>query len=127
MNDQLIAHGNDIYRLSGCKLLKVKSGDYYFDSPIVVKEYETEPTPEQAQKEAMLNDWSRWNLGLVKGSEPVEISEHIYWDMLGCMPPRRQQGSYFEVGEPHHHTNEGRPVHRAFWKENELFYTGYPK
>jgi len=124
---ELVVHGNDIFKLEGLELFKVKSGNYYFDSPVLVKQFEAEPTKEQLQNEAKLNDWTRWNEGLIKGSEPVEVSEYIYFDMLGCMPPRNWQGSYFEVGEPYSHDNQGRPIHRAFWKEGELFFTGYPK
>jgi len=127
MNDQLVIHGNDIFRLTGLKLFKVKSGDYSFDEPQEVKEFDTEPTKEELQNEAKLNDWSRWNEGLRPNEEPVEVSEAIYWDMLGAVPPHVHKGSYFEVGEPHHHLNNGKPIHRAFWKEGNKFFTGYPK
>jgi len=127
MNDQLLVYRNDIYRLEGLKLLKTKSGDYTLYEPILVREFEAEPTREELQKEMMSNDWSRWNTDLRPNLEPVEISEFIYWDMLGALPPHRRQGSYFEVGEPHHHLNNGKPIHRAFWKENGLYFTGYPK
>ena len=89
---------------------------------------DTEVTREEILKEIELNDWSRWNTGLKPGA-PVEISEAIYFYMLECLPPRNWIGSYFEVGEPHHHDDNGRPVHRAFWQDEETkkYYTSYPK
>lgn len=78
------------------------------------------------EQEIFLNDWARWNKGLSEGQK-VEINEATYMDQLGCLPPHKWQGSYFEVGEPHHHDNKGRAIHRACWIEEGNYYTGYPK
>jgi hypothetical protein len=94
---------------------------WYFDPAIINQEV----TEEQILHEITLNDWSRWNTELPKGQK-VEISETIYWDLLGCVPPRNQQGNYFEVGEVHHH-EQCKPIYRACWIEENKFYTGYPK
>jgi hypothetical protein len=94
--------------------------------PDTLKEWKHIPNQDEVNHEIMLNDWSRWNEELPR-DQVVEISEAIYDDLLGCLPPHVMQGNYFEVGEPHHHDNNGRPVHRACWMENGKFYTGYPK
>lgn len=77
-------------------------------------------------EQVALEDWSRWNTELPEGQK-VEISESIYYHLLNCLPPRNWHKTYFEVGEAHHHTNEGRAIHRACWIENDKYYTGYPK
>ena len=83
-------------------------------------------TQDMINEEAILNDWSRFNTEL-KDGQKVQISENIYYDLLGCLPPKNWNGNYFEVGEAHHHTNKGKAIHRACWIENGLYYTGYPK
>lgn len=78
------------------------------------------------QHEITLNDWSRWNQSLPIGQK-VEISDAIYYHLLECVPPRRMDGSYFEVGEAHHHDTKGRAIYRACWMEGGKYFTGYPK
>lgn len=80
----------------------------------------------QIEQEIILNNWERFNKDLTEGQK-VEISEHIYYHFLNCLPPRNWNGKYFEVGEPHHHDNKGRAIHRACWIEDGKFFTGYPK
>lgn len=86
---------------------------------------DTEVTEADILKEIELNTWERWNKELPQGQK-VEVSEAIYWDMLEALPPRKRNGNYFEVGEPHHHLNNGTPIHRACWIENNQYFTGYP-
>lgn len=95
--------------------------------PEIIKEYETKPTQSQLDEEITLNDWSRWNVQPLTEGQRIEISEAIYWHLLECLPPRKYNGSYFEVGEPDHHDKNGKPIHRACWIENGKFYTGYPR
>jgi len=106
----------------------VKYGSQYgmYDNPELIKEYPHRPTLSEIKHEININDWARWNTELIKDSEPVEVGESVYYHMLECLPPRNWKGSYFEVGEPHHHEN-GKAIHRAFWEDNGKFYTGYPK
>jgi hypothetical protein len=94
--------------------------------PESVKEWYQRPTQQQIDNEIMLNDWSRWNESLKPG-QIVEIGEAVYWSLLECLPPKLYNGNYFEVGEPNHHDNKGRAVHRACWIDAGKYFTGYPK
>lgn len=87
--------------------------------------YHTPPTEEEQAHEIELNDWSRCVGELTEGQK-VEISEAIYYDLLSAVPPINMRNNYFEVGEAHHHTIEGKPIHRACWVEDGKYYTGYP-
>lgn len=106
-------------------LYKVGVNGTTFTEPVFLKMWE-EPTPEEIENEKMLNDWSRWNEKLIK-DEIIEVSGAIFYDMLGCLPPHKMEGNYFEVGEPNHHDNKGRAIYRAFYYENGKYYTCYPK
>lgn len=86
----------------------------------------TECAPE-CVRSANINDWSRWNEQSLTHGQKIEISEDIYEQLMGCVPPINCNGSYFEVGEADHHTNAGRAVYRACWKEEGKYYTGYPR
>lgn len=77
-------------------------------------------------EEEDIDNWKRWQSMELKEGASIEVSERIYYEMLGCVPPRLQIGTYFEVGEAHHHTNEGKAIHHAFWIHKERFYSGYP-
>lgn len=88
--------------------------------------YDQEPTQDEINRQIELSDYSRWNKELTE-DQNVEVNEYIYMDQLEALPPHVWKGSYFEVGEPHHHDNKGRAIHRAFWIENGKYYTGYPK
>lgn len=94
--------------------------------PVLLETFDHSPSWYEVNQCLQLNDWSRWNHDLYP-SQKVEVSERVYYDMLNCLPPRNWLGTYFEVGEAHHHTPEGKPIHRAFWKEGERYYTGYPR
>jgi hypothetical protein len=110
------------------EILKV----FYFDE-VLNGPNGNRPTDEEINHVIELNDWSRWNKELIKDKEPVEVSENIYYDMLNCLPPKNWKGTYFEVGEAHHHDNNGKAIHRAFWSEDSntrpytRYFTGYPK
>lgn len=113
--------------------VKMQNDYYEKERPDYIKAWyftpdtnDKEVTEEEIMHEIELNDWSRWNEDLKPGDK-YEISEAIYYDMLGALPPRRRNGNYFEVGEPHHHLNNGKPIHRACWMENDKYFTGYPK
>lgn len=123
--------GTDRHNRSVYSLVKThyKYGDniYKLHEPDFLKTwYDYIPTYEEVENEMILNDWTRWNTELKEGQK-VEISEAVYYHLLGCVPPIKMNGTYFEVGEPHHHDNKGCPVHRACWIENDKYYTGYPK
>jgi len=106
---------------------------YYPDAvqlsePIYIKCYGEEcPDDQIVLAEIELNDWSRWNTELPKGQN-VEISENVFWQLFGAVPPRNVQSGakYFECGEAHHHDN-GKAIYRACWIKDGKFYTGYPK
>jgi hypothetical protein len=74
----------------------------------------------------VLNDWTKWNAQPLKEGQRIEISEHIYYELMNCLPPHVHLCNYFEVGEPNHHDSQGKPVHRACWIEDGKYYTGYP-
>lgn len=125
-------NGQDITMLSKTHY---KMGDKFYplDTPSQIKNWyftpdtnDTKVTDEEIQREIILNDWSRWNEDLKEG-DPVEVSEYIYYEMLSVLPPKNWNGNYFEVGEPHHHDNKGKAIHRAFWQDGNKYFTGYPK
>jgi hypothetical protein len=99
---------------------------FELSEPTNVKEFEHEPTQTELLHEIELNDWTRWNKDLTIG-QCIEISEDTYNQLLNCLPPRNWKGNYFEVSEAHHHDNKGKAIYRACWKDNGLYYTGYPK
>jgi len=55
---------------------------------------------------AMKKDPEKWQL----------TTEHMYDEMLNCLPPRAWIRNAFLVGEPDHHNNEGFPVYACFSK-----------
>ena len=97
-------------------LLKINPNYYYNANaqPIIIEEEN-------------IDNWDRWkSMKLTEGAS-IEVSERIYYEMLGAVPPRIRDGNYFEVGEAHHHTNEGKAIHQAFWIHKGRYYSGYPK
>lgn len=98
-----------------------------FLEPQYIKLWEgtAEALASDIEEQIELNDWERWNTSLHKGQR-VEISEAIFYNLLGSVPPKRMERNYFEVGEAHHH-EQGRAIHRACWIEGGKYYTGYPK
>lgn len=120
-------HNREVFTLYKTHVIS-NGHTYKLNEPEYLKAwYDGDPTTEEIKHVVMLNDWSRWNQSLIKDSEPVEVSEAVYYDMLNCLPPRNWNGDYFEVGEPHHHDSNGKPIHRAFYKEGDKFFTSYPK
>lgn len=51
-----------------------------------------------------------------------ETTEEHYYDMLGCVPPARQSGTAFAVGEALCHTDDGRVVYDTFIEIDGKFY-----
>ena len=125
-------HGQKIHTLYKIAVSEEGKPRFAFSEPTYIHEWESdsEPTREMIDREIMLNDYSRWNKGLQKDAPPVEVSESVYYDMMGAVPPHYMTNNYFEVGEAHHHEN-GKPIYRAFWIENTgngyAYFTGYPK
>jgi hypothetical protein len=78
-------------------------------------------------EEEDIDNWNRWKSMELKEGASIEVSERIYYEMLGAVPPHIQDGNYFEVGEAHHHTNEGKAIHQAFWIHKGRYYSGFPK
>ena len=112
-----------LYKLRG----QYPNGTYFeLDEPEYLKLWEGLPNYDQIGREIELNNWKRWNAQPLQKGQKIEISEAIYYHLMGCLPPHYSQKNYFEVGEPDHHEN-GRAVHRACWIEDGNFYTGYPK
>lgn len=114
-----------------CSLIKthykINNQFYELSEPNLLNFWDVDGLTQQMIDESiMLNDWSRWNTELFEGQK-VQISDNIYYDLLNSLPPKKWDGDYFEVGEPHHHDNKGRAIHRACWTENGLYYTGYPR
>ena len=107
-------------------LYKTGVNSTVFNEPSYIKDW-TDHTPTEAEieHEKELNDWSRWNTELKRG-EPIEVSEAIYYDMLGCLPPHKMEGNYFEVGEPNHHEG-GKAIYRAFFIQDGKYFTSYPR
>jgi hypothetical protein len=108
--------------------------NYYFNGdrrlcklnyqPDYVSEYKDQPpTKKEIYRQIMLNDSYRWQR-LYK-TDQIEVSEHVYNEMLDCMPPKDWKGTYFELGEPYD-IEDGEFLHRAFVKVKGRYYTGHP-
>lgn len=52
----------------------------------------------------------------------VETNHYFYWDMLGCVPPIRQSGSAFMVGECDHYNYERGNMYATFTQVNGRFF-----
>jgi hypothetical protein len=100
---------------------------FELDEPEPLKLWEGLPNYDIIGREIELNNWKRWNAQPLHKGQKIEISEAIYYHLMGCLPPHYMEKFYFEVGEPTHHDEKGRAIFRACWIENGNFYTGYPK
>lgn len=52
--------------------------------------------------------------------QPIEAE--IYWDMLEGVPPVYSSRNTFQVGEPHSHDSNGRPLYGTFTHQGDLFF-----
>jgi hypothetical protein len=66
-----------------------------------------------------------WNEMKNQPSQWVETTEEMYFEMLGCLPPIRQKGGFFMVGEPTRHNAKGEAVYAAFNETDGRFYAKY--
>ena len=46
--------------------------------------------------------------------EWIPTTEAMYWEMLGCVPPRAMRGGAFLVGEANNSNADGYPVYACF-------------
>lgn len=53
----------------------------------------------------------------MRGGKKVRVSYRIYYEMLGCVPPRKTWNNGFAVGEAY----DGNIYHH-FWKEDGFYY-----
>ena len=44
----------------------------------------------------------------------IPTTEHMYWEMLECVPPAAMDGGRFLVGEANNHNSNGEPVYACF-------------
>lgn len=51
----------------------------------------------------------------------VETTEEMYWEMLGCLPPRKMSANAFLVGEPLRHDERGA-VHACFVRVGGVYW-----
>jgi hypothetical protein len=68
---------------------------------------------------------SLWNEMKNQPFQWVETTQEMYYEMLGCVPPIRQKGGFFMVGEPTSHNENGEALYAAFNKNNGRFYAKY--
>jgi len=52
----------------------------------------------------------------------IPTTEKMYWDMLECVPPRKQSRNAFLVGEPLRHNENGEAVHACFRQLGDEFH-----
>ena len=56
--------------------------------------------------------------------QPIESD--IYWDMLESVPPVYSRRCTFQVGEPHSHDSNGRPLYGTFTSQGDTcYFVGY--
>jgi hypothetical protein len=53
----------------------------------------------------------------------VETTEKDFYDMLGAVPPARQSGRAFALGEASCHLDSGGVVHAMYIEVDDKFYT----
>jgi hypothetical protein len=51
----------------------------------------------------------------------MPTTENMYWQMLECLPPRKQTQNAFLVGEPLRHNGHGESVYSCFRQKGDLF------
>jgi len=55
-----------------------------------------------------------WDAMDARPDDWIPTTEHMFWKMLECLPPRAQNGRAFLVGEPLRHDEHGHTVHACF-------------
>lgn len=68
------------------------------------------PTEEEVNLAVQSDEWDKVFNSMRE--QKTRVSERIYWDMLGCVPPIRHNGSSFFCGEAY----SGNKYY-FFWKE----------
>ena len=51
----------------------------------------------------------------------IPTTEHMYWEMLGAVPPEKMLGPNFLVGEALRHNSEGEAVYSCFAKFGDTY------
>lgn len=57
-------------------------------------------------------------------SDHEEVSEEVFYDMLGAVPPERMSGGAFLVGEAWDHNSSGEFRYEMFYQEGEKYFFG---
>lgn len=55
----------------------------------------------------------------------IPTTEHMYWEMLGAVPPEKMIGRNFLVGEASHHNEKGEAVYSSFTKFGDTYKAKY--
>lgn len=57
-----------------------------------------------------------WDAMDANPNDWIPTTEHMYWEMLGAVPPRKMLGHNFLVGEALRHNDQGEAVYSCFTK-----------
>lgn len=75
---------------------------------------------------SQLPEWSQlWDAMKANPDAWIETTESMHWEQLCCMPPVRQEGSAFLVGEPANHNAKGESVYAGFVERNGRYFARY--
>jgi hypothetical protein len=63
-----------------------------------------------------------WSAIKANPADWIETTKEMYWEMLGCVPPRAMAGGSFLVGEADNHNEQGESVHTCFRQQGAKYY-----
>jgi hypothetical protein len=79
---------------------------------------------EDDRREAKQKAWKEM-ISKLRAGETVEISEEVYDDWLGCLPPLEMKGGRFAVSEAVTVTSKGEDIYTCCIQIDDKFYAKY--
>jgi hypothetical protein len=73
---------------------------YIYHNDEEIHYQQTKPNETEVIEALQSDNWKQRFQDMEDGKR-VRVSERIYWDMLGAVPPIRQTGTSFYCGEPY--------------------------
>lgn len=89
---------------------------YIYRNDEVIHYQKDKPNDTDIIEALMSDNWKKVFESMEKG-ETVRVSERIYYDILGCVPPIKQTAKSFFCGEAY-----SGNLHHFFFKENGKTY-----
>ena len=73
---------------------------YIYHNEEVIHQQKTKPNDTEIIEALMSDNW-KYRFEDMANGKRVRVSERIYWDMLGSVPPIKQTANSFFCGEPY--------------------------